>query len=283
MRTATRLGFRLVLSLIVLTPHSQATALPPDAPGPAQAAGIIDVIGKTQCLVGKRSIIAPVVQHPITEVLVAPGARVKKGQVLITLDSDERQADVRPMEAAVTNAQIESKEARRYKESTDKLFQTGALPEHRYFEIQTAVLRAEASERAAVAALDSAKAELEHYTLSAPNDGVVGELTGHPGSVGWPGRTVWGEILDLSEILVRCEMSALQAERVHVGQAAEVRRDGRKEVVAMGQVVFIGLQADDVREVVPIHILVANPDGRLRCGVMVEVRLGGSTVAGTNP
>jgi RND family efflux transporter MFP subunit len=273
----------LALPLLALGHQFPAFALPPDTAGPAQPADVIGVSGRTQCVLGKRSLIAPVARHPVVEVLVGPGDRVKKGQMLIRLDADEPEADVRAMEDAVTAAQITSKEARRYKESTEKLFQSGALPEHRYFEIQTAVLRAEASELAAVAALDSAKAELEHYTLRAPTDGVVGELTVCPGAVGLPGRTVWGDILDLSEIDVRCELSVVQADRVHVGQLAEILPGGGTDLAAIGKVVFIGLQGDDVRGVVPIHIRVANPDGRFRCGLTVEVRVGGSTVTGTQP
>jgi RND family efflux transporter MFP subunit len=232
-----------------------------------------EVVGKTQCIIGRRSIIAPVVLHSVEEVRIAPGDRVKKGQVLIKLDADEAEADVRAKEAALENAQITLKEARRYLEASEKVFATGALPHQKFHEARVAVLKGEADERSAKAALDSSKAELEHYTMTATTDGVVGELSVHPGSVPWPGRTVWGEILDLSEIDVRCEVTVDQADRVEVGQKAEVRKHGQKELCAVGRVVYVGLRADETSGLTPIHVRVANAEYRLRCGVPVQVRI----------
>jgi multidrug efflux pump subunit AcrA (membrane-fusion protein) len=104
-------------------------------------------------------------------------------------------------------------------------------------------------------------------------DGVIGELSVHPGSVPWPGRTVWGEILDLSEIDVRCELTPDQADRVEVGHTAEVRKNGKKELLATGRVIYVGLRADETSGLVPVHVRVANADYRLRCNVSVQVRI----------
>jgi multidrug efflux pump subunit AcrA (membrane-fusion protein) len=57
--------------------------------------------GKTQPVPGRVAKIAPVVLHPVTEVLVVPGTRVKKGQPLVRIDDDEAKADVRNKEAAL--------------------------------------------------------------------------------------------------------------------------------------------------------------------------------------
>jgi multidrug resistance efflux pump len=44
--------------------------------------------------------------HPVVDVLVEPGSRVKKGQVLVKLDDDEAQADVRNKQALLANTKI---------------------------------------------------------------------------------------------------------------------------------------------------------------------------------
>ena len=73
------------------------TVLPPDAPdgSPWQAKGT------TRPAPGRRGIIAPVPLHPVIEVKVKPGDRVKKGQVLVKLDDDEPQADVQAKKAVL--------------------------------------------------------------------------------------------------------------------------------------------------------------------------------------
>src|SRR5262249_44752198 len=145
------------------------------------------------------------------------------------------------------------------------------LPERRWHEARAALRKAEAEERAAKAAVDAAEAELEHYTLTAPIDGVVAWLDVHVGTVSRPGTTVWGEILDLREIDVRCDLTPEAAECVALGQAAEVRARWRKEPYGTGKVVFIGIAADRASGLVPILVRLANPQEALRCNVPVQV------------
>ena len=232
---------------------------------------VIEVTGRTECMPSRRGIIAPVPLHPVVAVLVAPGDRVKKGQALVKIDDDEAQADVRAKQAALQIARIALKESRRQLASLEKAYRSGAIPAENYQEAQAAALKADLGEQGTKAALDSARAELEHYTITASIDGVVSWLEVHPGTVSRPGTTIWGEILDLSEIDVRCELSPRQAVQVRLGQAAEIREGGQNS--AAGRVVFVGIAADKASGLVPVVIRLANREGRFRCRVPVQVRL----------
>src|SRR5262249_47333905 len=56
----------------------------PQRDGPALVgAGVFEVVGRTQCVPGKKGTIAPVPLHPVVEVFVRPGDRVKKDQKLV--------------------------------------------------------------------------------------------------------------------------------------------------------------------------------------------------------
>src|SRR5947209_17175086 len=57
--------------------------------------------GITRPAPGRRGVIAPVPLHPVVEVLVKLGDRVKKGQALVRLDDDEPRAEVRARRATV--------------------------------------------------------------------------------------------------------------------------------------------------------------------------------------
>jgi RND family efflux transporter MFP subunit len=231
---------------------------------------VIEVMGRTQCILARKFTVAPVPLHPVTEVLVEPGSRVKKGQRLVKLEDDEPQADVRAKEAALENAQIALHEARRTLGQTES--HREAIPEQRYHEIRVAALKAERDERAAKAALDSARAELEHYEVISPIDGVVSWLRVHPGMVSRPGTTIWGEILDLRELDVQCELTLEQVERIGLGQPVEVRKNGKKELFSTGRVVHVDVAVDPKTELVSVLVRLPNLEERLRSGEPVRVR-----------
>ena len=229
----------------------------------------IEVAGRTQCAPKYKAIIAPVPLHPVEEILVAIGDHVKKGQALVKLDADEQQAEVRAKKAALENAGIALKEARRCQLAIEK--HADAIPEQRHHEVRTAALKAEMDQRIAKAALEAAEAELEHYTIASPIDGVVNGLNVHVGMVSRPGTTIWGEVMDLREIDVRCELSPEQADLVAIGQAAEVRSMKNKELFGVGKVAFVGLTADKTSGLIPVVVRLPNPKWRLRCEVPVRV------------
>src|SRR5262249_45623053 len=154
--------------------------------------------------------------------------------------------------AALENAEIMLKEAKRYHDAVEE--HARSLPAQKCFEARAAALKAEADVRAAKATLEAEQAELEHYTVVAPIDGVVNRLDVHPGTVSRPGTVVWGEILDLSEIDVRAEVTPEQADRIAVGQTAEVRSTGKSQLYGTGKVIFIGFAADRRTNLVPVII-----------------------------
>jgi multidrug efflux pump subunit AcrA (membrane-fusion protein) len=83
---------------------------------------------------------------------------------------------------------------------------------------------------------------------------------------------IWGEIVDVRELDVRCEVSLAQAERVAMSQPAEVWLDGKAEASATGKVVLVGKVADRNTGNIPVVVRVANPEERLRANVAVQVR-----------
>jgi multidrug resistance efflux pump len=304
----------------------QALAAEPQPAGSAPADDIGEIIGRTQPAPGRSGTIAPVVLHPVVEVLVKPGDRVKKDQPLVKLDDDEPRADVRAKEAGLKemraslarlkaepreaeraearalleSVKINAKHAREILGRLEPAWRKGAIPEQRYHEARVSILRLAAEERAAIArlerllkrpveleiaeleakiaaaqaGLDTAKAELEHYTPVSPIDGVISRLEVNPGTVSRPGTSVWGEVLDLRELDVLCELTAAQAERVSVGQEAEVIPPGRKNGRLSGRVAWLGIAADRRTGRVPVRVRVKNPRGHLRCYVPVTVHFG---------
>jgi len=223
-------------------------------------------------MLSHRGIIAAAILRPVVEVLVGPGERVTKGQVLIKLFDLEPQAKLRVREKELRSIEARAQYSRRNLDLAERGRQTGALPENTYNEIRATALSNEAQMRAAEAELSLTRSELKLYTVTASIDGEVAWLDVSPGTVTWPGTLIWGEIVDLRELDVRCELSPVQVEQVAVGQSAEIWLDGKVEAAGTGKVVFVGKVADRNSGSVPVVVRVANSQERLRAEVAVKVR-----------
>jgi membrane fusion protein (multidrug efflux system) len=248
----------------------RASAGEPASPG-------ADVAGRVQCIGARRCALAPVPLHPVIDVRIQPGSRVKKGELLVKLEDCEQEAEVHAKQAALESAQLSLKEARRQLAALDRAPQ--AVPEKQYYDARLQAQKAERDERAAHAALEAAQAELEHYEVRAQIDGVVSWLDVHVGMVSRPGTTVWGEILDLREVDVVCDVTLEQAAEIGNGQIAEIRRRGQSELFGSGRVVYVGIEAHPKTELVPVYIRLSNPAESLRSGEPVRVRFTHASLA----
>ncbi len=261
----------IVLANAVQSDAQNSDAKPGYSAAQSEPLGFV-VRGQTQCVLKRKGILAPAVLHPVTDVLVSVGDLVKKGQPLIQIDDDEPQADVRVKKANLETAGIAMRKARRYLISLEKLQSQGAVAEQRIHDARATALKAEADERAAKAAVELSMAELEHYVVSAPIDGVVNRLQVHPGMVSRPGTTVWGEVLDIREIDVRCQLTLAQADMCKLGDEVEVRTDNAATSHGTGKLVFVGLEANPQDGKVAALVRLANPQSKLRCEVPVQLR-----------
>jgi RND family efflux transporter MFP subunit len=264
----------IVLVACALIPGTLAVCVlaAPGAKAQPGAAAALEVPGRTRCMLSHRGIIAPAILRPVVEVLVSPGDRVTKGQVLIKLYDLEPQAKVRAREKDLKSIEAKAKYSRKNLENADRSHGTGAMPENVYNDIRAIALSYEAQVPAAEAELSLAASELKLYTVSAAIDGEIAWLDVSPGTVSWPGSLVWGEIVDLRELDVRCELSPAQADQVAVGQPAEIWLDSKTEPAATGKVVFVAKVANRTNGLIPVVVRVANAQERLRAEVPVKVR-----------
>ncbi len=179
------------------------------------------------------------------------------------------------------------------------LLNSGSLAPGQQLNARTAAQHAEASERAAAAHLDyllklpipqeiaeiearlatakadleASQAELEHYTLFAPIDGTIAWMEAPLGRANRPGTTVWGQIVDLHEIEVRCDVTPEQADQITAETPAELDWPAKNGEQWTGRVVYVGPVADFKTGLVPVVARFANPKERLRANISVNVRL----------
>lgn len=211
------------------------------------------------------ALIASRVMAPIVDVRVRAGDRVRRGDVLVTLDArdlranDARaqaatlsatesvhaaEADVRATGSAVqlarlTHDRIATLQAKRSatSEELDQAVATLSAAEAQHAAAQARLAAATAGRNAAKAAADAAAITATYATLTAPFDGAVTERSAEPGSMAAPGSP----LLTLEEpttYRLEVRLDETRAAQVAPGRDAVIQLDDREASVT-GRVVEI--------------------------------------------
>jgi len=136
---------------------------------------------------GKADIdIRPQVTGFITKVHVDEGQKVKKGQLLFTLDQvqfnaavDQALAAVKVAETAVATAQLTANNKK-------SLFEKNIISEYEYKLAENALAQAEAQMAQANASLVNARKNLTYTVVTSPSNGVVGSIPNRVGALASP-------------------------------------------------------------------------------------------------
>jgi RND family efflux transporter MFP subunit len=160
----------------------------------------------------------------VESVLVDVGARVRRGQILVRLESSG-------VESAVARAEAQVVVARRTFDRLFSLERDGAATKQE-------LDQAEAALRTAEAMVEEAGASREYVSLRAPFDGTVSARLADPGDLAVPGRPVL-VISGASGVKVEADLPAALANAVSEGDRVTVAapRDGRRWSATVRRVV----------------------------------------------
>lgn len=136
---------------------------------------------------GKTDIdIRPQVTGFITKVHVDEGQRVRKGQVLFTLDQVQFNAAVEQARAAVSSAQTAVNTQQMTVDNKKALLDKNIISQYEYQMALNSLDQAKAQLANAKAALVTAQKNLAYTVVTSPSDGVVGSIPNREGSLASP-------------------------------------------------------------------------------------------------
>jgi RND family efflux transporter MFP subunit len=213
----------------------------------------------------------------IAAVLVEPGDRVHKGQVLARLNPltaqsqvDGANASLDELRAAAATAQAEYARAERARDS----FSVEEFDRRR-----TGALTAQAKVKLAEAQLSEAQTRWQRTTVVAPSDGIVLTRSAEVGQIASAGVTVLFHLANRGEIEMRGQVAEQDMPRLKVGQAAQVRLEGVPEPFT-GKVWQIGAIIDPVTRQGMVRIALPAADQNLRPGAFARADIQAGTSKG---
>lgn len=149
-------------------------------PGPWTSTGIVTA--------DRRVTLEPKITGRITAVAAEEGETVEAGQLLVTLDDAELQAELSAALAALSLARVEREQAERADARIQRLFKTKSVSEDQLDAARFAHAAAVERVRAAEAQVALARARLDETRLKAPFAGVIVERRAEIGQLTRPGE-----------------------------------------------------------------------------------------------
>ena len=126
----------------------------------------------------------------VVDLKVDAGDHVKKGQLLLRIDTRDAAERLAQNQAALESAKAELVQAKNDFERYKALYEKQAAAKKTYDDALARYETAQAAEQRAQAAVDEAKTLLSYGDVTAPFDGVVSERSVNVGDLATPGRSL---------------------------------------------------------------------------------------------
>ena len=195
------------------------------------------------------------------------GDAVQAGQVVATVDATEGRARLKQAQEQADAARAQIDIAERQYGNNKALVDQGFISRSALDTSANNLSGAQATHKAALAAVDVARKAVEDTVLRAPISGVVSQRLAQPGErIAVDGRVI--EIVDLSRLELEATLSAADSVEVRVGQEATLQIEGSNRAIA-ARVVRINPSAQAGSRSVLAYLALADTTG-LRQGLFAQ-------------
>src|SRR5215471_8461520 len=214
----------------------------------------------------------------ISKLFVDFNSQVKAGQVVAQIDPALFQATVTQAEGDLANAQAALELARINAKRTQDLFARKTSAQADVDQALATLHQAEANVKIKQGALDKAKADLEHCTITSPIDGVVISRSvdvGQTVAASLQAPVIFQIANDLTKMQIDSNVAEADVGVVQVGQDVDFTVDAFPTQTFHGKVVQVRNAPITVQNVVTYDTVigVSNPDLKLKPGMTANVSI----------
>lgn len=194
----------------------------------------------------------------ISKVLISEGDIVQEDQLLAELDDQIYRSTYEMAEAALTQAEDANKRL-------TSMYKNGNLPEIKYVEIQTGLLKAKA-------AVAIARKNLDECMLRSPTSGIVGRCSMDQGMNALP-NVVSIDIVKIQKVYAVVAVSENEIDAIDLGQKAVIEIGALGDARYEGAVEKIGVMANPLSHTYKIKAGLENSGRQIKPGMICNVVL----------
>jgi RND family efflux transporter MFP subunit len=219
----------------------------------------------------RSTTIQPQVEGFIRQILVKAGDRVRAGQPLVQIDPDRQQAAANVIESQRAAREVDLEFAQQDLARVRQLAQEGVISRADLDKAETAYKSAQAQLKAVQSQLNENAVELKYYRVTAPADGIVGDIPVRQGDR-VTNSTLITTIDQASGLEVYINVPLERAIDLKPGLRVELlSSDG--QVLESTRVTFIAPRADDATQSVLVKAALSQAPRGLRVMQYVRARI----------
>ncbi len=188
---------------------------------------------------GHSLLIASKVSGYITKVLVNDGQKVKAGDILVEINSEEYEHSLNQISSELISLEAKKNELERTYHRNNELFHSAAISRAQFDQASSAYNEIKAKHTAVVAQVGLAKLNLDNTKIKAPNDGFIARKSAEVGQLATPGMPLIG-FVDSKERWVIANFKETDIYQIKQGGPAEVKVDAYSSKTYSGEIESIG-------------------------------------------
>jgi RND family efflux transporter MFP subunit len=219
------------------------------------------------------------VESQVMDVLVADGATVKEGDVIIKLDQRTVEAQIKQAEAQLARSQAQLEQAQRDVRRFEQLMANDAGSRVNLDNSRTQMVTLQAQIQSDQAALENLKVQLGFYTIRAPISGRIGVVGVKPGNIAKiaENSTPFATLIQISPIYV-----AFAVPQKLLVELRSAMADGTASVTATpqgttksatGKIAVIDNSVDNASGTITLRAMFENDNELLWPGALCNVRV----------
>jgi len=219
--------------------------------------------------------IQPQVEGIVRQIMVMAGDRVRVGQPLVQIDPEKQQATVSATQSQRASREADLEFARQQLARMQKLFDAGAVSRAELEQAETSVKTAQAQAEAVNSQIRENEVQLQYYRVTAPADGVVGDIAVRQGDRVTPSTLI--TTIDAPEGLeAYINVPLERSTSLRRGLSVELL-DTSGNVIATNPITFIAPRADDVTQSILVKATIRTRPPDIRVQQYVRARIVWST------
>ncbi len=219
--------------------------------------------------------IQPQVDGNLARILVKSGDRVRTGQVLMAIDPLKQQAIVDAQRSTVAQKKALFEYNQRELERQRGLYEGGVTSKQNYDSAVQAFENSKADLESAQASLVTQERQLAYYHLTAPFDGIVGDIPVHIGDYVSP-QTLLTTVDQNADLEAYIYIPTERASEIRMGLPVQVVTSGG-DLIEKTKIDFISQQVDNALQGILVKAPVHAPLDRFRNSQLVKARVVWST------